>query len=459
MTAELQCCDEAIDVARAQASAVVVGLGKTGMSCVRFLADHGYHVKVVDSRTTPPMKTQFTALHPNVPLHIGFEPELMADADIVVVSPGISIHEPAIQQVRERGVEVAGDVELFARHVRAPIIAVTGSNGKSTVTALIGEMCRVAGLDAPLGGNIGVPVLDLLTSAERVPDWYVLELSSFQLETTSSLRPKAAAVLNVSPDHMDRYPDLNAYTKAKARIFHGAGVAVVNRDDPATLALVPPQRSTCTFGCSAPQRDDELGLIAHGGTWWLVRGAEKLMPREQVPLFGGHNLENVMAAMALASVAGVSSSAMVHAVRHFAGLRHRAEMVLAQDGIRWVNDSKATNVGATVAALKGCESPVILIAGGDGKAADFFPLRNVVAQHVRAAVLFGQDAANLEAVVDDVTHCHRVKTLRDAVQVAGKLARAGDVVMLSPACASFDMFENFEQRGDVFCSLVKELAA
>ncbi len=459
MTAALQRCDESIDVARARSSAVVVGLGKTGLSCVRFLVDHGYDVKVADSRATPPMKKQFKAQYPNVPLHLGFDLEYLTDVDIVVVSPGVSIHEPGIQQARQHGVELAGDVELFARHVQAPVIAVTGSNGKSTVTALVGEMCRMAGLDAPLGGNIGVPVLDLLAPATRVPDWYVLELSSFQLETTSSLRPKAAAVLNVSPDHMDRYPDVNAYAQAKARIFHGDGVAVVNRDDPATLELVPRARSTLTFGCSAPQRDDEFGLIAHGDTLWLARGGEKLMPRQQVPLFGSHNLANVLAAMALASVAGVSSTEMVNAARRFTGLPHRTELVLDHDGIRWVNDSKATNVGATVAALRGSESPVILIAGGDGKAADFSPLRKAVSQHVRAAVLFGQDAAAIAGVIHDVTPCYRVDTLREAIRTAGKLAHAGDVVMLSPACASFDMFENFEQRGDVFRALVKERVA
>ncbi len=213
MTAALQFCDEAIDVVRAQSSAVVVGLGTTGLSCVRFLVDHGYDVKVADSRATPPMKTQFMAQYPDVPFHLGIDPEYLTDVDIVVVSPGVSIHEPGIQQVRQHGVELAGDVELFARHVQTSVIAVTGSNGKSTVTALVGEMCSVAGLDAPLGGNIGVPVLDLLAPARRVPDWYVLELSSFQLETTSSLRPKAAAVLNVSPDHMDRYPDVGGESR------------------------------------------------------------------------------------------------------------------------------------------------------------------------------------------------------------------------------------------------------
>jgi UDP-N-acetylmuramoylalanine--D-glutamate ligase len=302
MIAALQSRAEAIDVGGARSSAVVVGLGKTGLSCVRFLVDHGYDVKVADSRATPPMKTQFMGQYPDVPLHIGFDLEYLVGTDIIVVSPGVSIHEPGIQQARQQGVELAGDVELFARHVQAPVIAVTGSNGKSTVTALVGEMCRMAGLDAPLAGNIGVPVLDLLAPGQQVPDWYVLELSSFQLETTSTLRPKAAAVLNVSPDHMDRYPDMNAYAQAKARIFHGDGVAVVNRDDPATMNLVPPARSTLTFGCSAPQRDDEFGLTVHDDTLWLARGEVKLMPREQVPLLGRHNLANVLAAMALASV-------------------------------------------------------------------------------------------------------------------------------------------------------------
>ncbi len=458
MTAALHFCDQAIDVARVQSS-VVVGLGKTGLSCVRFLVDHGYDVEVADSRATPPMKQQLMSQYPDVPLHLGLDPEYLTNVDLVVISPGVSIHEPGIQQARQHGVELAGDVELFARHAQAPVIAVTGSNGKSTVTALVGEMCHMAGLEAPLGGNIGVPALDLLAPAQRIPDWYVLELSSFQLETTSSLRAKAAAVLNVSPDHMDRYPDVNAYAQAKAQIFHGDGIAVVNRDDPATVELVPAARSILTFGYSAPQRDEEFGLVAHGDTLWLARGEEKLMPREQVPLYGSHNVTNVLAAMALASVAGVPSTAMVTATRRFVGLPHRTELVLDRDGIRWVNDSKATNVGATVAALHGSDSAVILIAGGDGKAADFSPLRKAVSQHVRAAVLLGRDAATIADVIDDVTPCHHVDTLREAVRTAGRLAQTGDVVMLSPACASFDMFENFEQRGDVFRALVQERTA
>ncbi len=459
MTAALQFCEEATDVARVRQSAVVVGLGKTGLSCVRFLTSHGYKVQVVDSRTEPPMKAQLMVQFPDVPVHVGLHSKYWADADLVLVSPGVSIAEPEIQQAHQSGAEIAGDVELFARYAQVPVIAVTGSNGKSTVTALVGAMCRTAGLDAPVGGNIGVPVLDLLAPTRPVPDWYVLELSSFQLETTSSLHPKAAAVLNVSPDHMDRYPDISAYAQAKARIFHGEGVAVVNRDDPATLELVPPSRSVVTFGFSNPQRDDEFGLITRGRSIWLAQGGHALMQREQVPLFGGHNLANVLAAMALASVAGVSSTDMVNAVRRFAGLPHRTELVLDHDGVRWVNDSKATNVGATVAALSGSDAPVILIAGGDGKAADFSPLAPAAAQHVRAAVLLGQDAAAIARVIEDVTPCHFVDSLCEAVQMAGRLARNGDVVMLSPACASFDMFDNFEHRGDVFRTLVKEQSA
>jgi len=347
-------------------------------------------------------------------------------------------------------------VELFTRYATSPVIAITGSNGKSTVTALVGAMCRMTSKHVAVGGNIGVPVLDLIDPMGQEPDWYVLELSSFQLETTFSLNPAAATILNVSPDHMDRYPDINAYVQAKARIFHGQGVAVVNRDDPINATYALSGRRLLSFGISEPQGDDEFGLIEHQGKVWLARGKHRIMLREQVPLFGSHNLINVLAAMALASVAGVTPQQMVTTVSRFKGLPHRTELVSDHRGIRWVNDSKATNVGATLAALNGTEASVIWIAGGDAKAADFSPIRNVVSQRVRAAVLFGKDADAIAEAIQGLTPCHRASTLREAVSTAARLAQVGDVVLFSPACASLDMFENFEQRGEVFRQLVKE---
>ncbi len=449
----------AVEMVRLQSSAVVVGLGNTGLSCVRFLLENGYAVSVVDSREVPPLRAVLEERHPGVPLYWGFDSKRLAGADLVVVSPGVSVKENAIQGAISQGVEVVGDVELFARHAAAPVIAITGSNGKSTVTALVGDMLRAAHVDVSVGGNIGVPVLDLLGPGVRVPELYVLELSSFQLETTFSLKPEAAAVLNVSPDHMDRYPDLEAYARAKGKIFTHAGVAIANRDDPATLDLVPGGTTLLTFGGSSPRDRNEFGLLERYGTLYLTWGDELLIARDQVPLIGHHNCMNVLAAMALASVGGVTKASMVAAVRRFKGLPHRSEILLHKDGIRWVNDSKATNVGATVAALNGLDSPVVLIAGGDGKRADFSELRSPIRRRARAVVLYGKDAEIIADAVRDTVPCRRVNTLREAVLAARALARAGDVVLLSPACASFDMFDNFEQRGNVFHQLLRELIA
>ncbi len=449
----------AVEMIQLQSSAVVVGLGSTGLSCVRFLVDNGYSVSVVDSRAQPPMRTMLEQRYPGVPLQCGIDSESLKRADLVVVSPGVSIRHAAIQSAMAEGTEVLGDVELFARQAAAPVIAITGSNGKSTVTALVGDICRAAHIDVSVGGNIGVPVLDLLAPGVRVPEIYVLELSSFQLETTFSLAPRAAAILNLSPDHMDRYPDMDAYARAKGRVFGKDGVAVVNRDDPATLGLVPANRRLLTFGSSCPRDTNEFGLIKREGSEWLSRGEDALMPCEQIPLIGHHNRLNVLAAMALASVVDVPESAMVAAVRRFKGLPHRSEILLRKDGVSWINDSKATNVGATAAALNGSDSPVVLIAGGEGKHADFSNLVDPVSRRARAVVLFGKDADLIADAIRDAVPCRKVDTLREAVLAAREFAQAGDAVMLSPACASFDMFENFEQRGDVFRRLVRELVA
>jgi UDP-N-acetylmuramoylalanine--D-glutamate ligase len=436
--------------------ALVVGLGLSGLSSARYLARHGYVVTVVDSRAQPPALGALHAELPAVHVHTGsFEEKLFRDPGLLVVSPGISLKEPVIAAACARGIEALGDVELFARAARAPVLAITGANGKSTVTSLVGEMCREAGFDTAVGGNIGVPVLDLLRTPEA--EVYVLELSSFQLETASSLNARAAAVLNITPDHMDRYTALADYAAAKARIYHGDGSMILNADDPVVMAMGLPDRSTVRFGANPPASEIDYGLVTHGGEIWLARGARQLLPASAVPLPGRHNLLNVLAAMALAETVHVPLDAMKRAVARFHGLHHRTELVLERDGVRWIDDSKGTNVGATVAALNGMGAPVILIAGGDGKGADFSELRAPVASCARAVVLIGRDAPQIEKALAGAVPVVNAEDMHAAVRAAARLAQSGDVVLLSPACASFDMFRNYEHRGQVFAQAVEEI--
>jgi UDP-N-acetylmuramoylalanine--D-glutamate ligase len=438
--------------------ALVVGLGLSGLSSARYLARHGYVVTIVDSREQPPGLGALHAELPGVHVHTGsFEAALFNEPGLLVVSPGISLKEPLIAAARARGIEVVGDVELFARAARSPIVAITGANGKSTVTSLVGEMCREAGLDTVVGGNIGVPVLDLLRSPE--PEVYVLELSSFQLETTERLNARVATVLNISPDHMDRYASLADYAAAKARVYRGDGIMILNADDPNVMAMSLPGRSTVRFGAQPPTSDIDYGLVVHGGETWLARGARQLMPASGVPLPGRHNLLNVLAAMALAEAVHVPLDAMKRAVGRFHGLHHRTELVAERDGVRWIDDSKGTNVGATVAALNGMDAPVILIAGGDGKGADFSELRDPVKKCARAVVLIGRDAPLIEKALAGAVPVESAKDMPAAVRAAARLAQPGDVVLLSPACASFDMFRNYEHRGQVFAQAVREVVA
>ncbi len=438
--------------------ALVVGLGATGLSCVRYLLTQGYVVEVVDSRPAPPQLAALRQEFPGIACHTGgFDARLFEAAELLVVSPGVALDEPVIVEAVARGAETVGDVELFARVARAPVLAITGANGKSTVTSLTGAMCREAGLNTAVGGNIGVPVLDLLRTAP--PEVYVLELSSFQLETTTSLKPLAATVLNITPDHMDRYRDLDAYARAKGRVFAGQGLMVLNSDDPWVMRMAQPDRTTVRFGLGAPLSENDYGLIDQGGEPWLAKGARRLLPAVEVPLTGRHNLANVLAAMALAEAAQVPFDAMKRAVVQFKGLAHRAELVAERDGVRWINDSKGTNVGATLAALNGMTGPVVLIAGGDGKGADFSALKAACAAHARAVVLIGRDAPLIEAALANAVPVAHAADMRAAVQRAHELAQSGDVVLLSPACASFDMFRNFEQRGDVFRTAVREQLA
>lgn len=438
---------------------LVVGLGKTGLSCARYLRARGVALAVTDSRAQPPGLDAIRREMPEVAVFAGgFEPEAFETAAQLVVSPGVPVAEPLIQRAAARGTPVIGDVELFARAVGAPLCAITGSNGKSTVTTLVGLMARLAGRMTAVGGNLGEPVLDLLDEAVEL---YVVELSSFQLETTLGLRADVAAVLNISADHLDRYPNLSVYAQTKARIYGGARVAVVNRDDPLVSAMPRADAQEVGFTLGEPAEGD-FGLRSMQGADWICRGSDPLLPVSEVAITGRHNQANALAALALGTACGIPLAPACEALRTFPGLPHRSELVAESNGVRWYDDSKGTNPGATVAALaglvpEGLPGRAVLIAGGDGKGADFTPLVSAVARAARAAVLIGRDAPRIEALLAGVVPLVRASDMVDAVQKAAGLAQPGDCVLLSPACASFDMFENYEHRGRAFAQAVRRL--
>lgn len=437
---------------------LVVGLGATGLSVVRFLVARDEALAVTDSRDIPPGLDLLKNDYPDVARFTGkFDERAFSSADRLIVSPGVSLKEPLIKQAQERGIPVIGDVELFAQYVDAPVIAITGSNGKTTVTTLLGEMAREAGRDVGVGGNIGTPALDLLDGEH---DLYVLELSSFQLESLASLKPVAATVLNISEDHMDRYSGLDDYAQAKARIFKGAEVAVMNRDDMQVMAMNAGTRNIF-FTLSVPQSQDDFGIDEYEGKQWLCRGNEKLCTTDSLLIAGKHNVANALAALALGAVAGLSMDAMLAALKRFTGLPHRTQYVAEIQAVTYYNDSKATNTGACIAALTGLDkadqSRSIVILGGDCKDADFSGLTAVIQDTCRAVVLIGRDAdqvkQHLPADIEFVT----ANSMSDAVSLAQRLATKGDRVVLSPACASFDMFRNFEDRGEQFIAAVNGL--
>jgi UDP-N-acetylmuramoylalanine--D-glutamate ligase len=441
---------------QADRKALVVGLGLTGQSCIRHLVAGGYAVTAVDTRDRPPRLDDIRREYPHVELRVGgLDARLFEDPGLLVVSPGLSLREGPVADAIGRGIQPIGDIELFARAAKAPVLAITGANGKSTVTALTGEMCKAGSLKTEVGGNIGVPALELLV--RPAPDVYVLELSSFQLETTWSLNARAATVLNLTPDHMDRYANMREYAQAKARVFRGDGVMVLNADDAQVMHLSQPGRQHVCFSLGAPRHPGDYGLIERGAETWLARGEELLMSAAEVKLPGRHNLANVLAATALAQSLSVPLDACRSAVRAFRGLPHRTEIVAERDGIQWINDSKGTNVGATVAALNGMARPVVLIAGGDGKGQDFHELKDACRAHARAVVLIGRDAPLIEQALSGVVPIQHAVDMRAAVERARAFAHAGDAVLLSPACASFDMFRNYEHRGEVFRTTVEEV--
>jgi UDP-N-acetylmuramoylalanine--D-glutamate ligase len=438
---------------------IVVGLGKSGMSLVRFLANRGVSFAVADTRENPPELATLRRDYPQVEVRCGeLDVEFLCRADELYVSPGLALATPALQQAHARGVRMSGDVDLFARYAKAPIVAITGSNAKSTVTTLVGEMAAAAGKRVAVGGNLGKPALELLDDDVEL---YVLELSSFQLETIDQLNAEVATVLNVSEDHMDRYSGLPAYHLAKHRIFRGARQVVVNRQDALSRPLLGEGMPCWTFGLNTPDFHG-FGLREENGEKYLAFQFETLMPVRELKVRGAHNQANALAALALGHAVGLPFDAMLASLREFTGLEHRCQWLRERAGVHYYNDSKATNVGAALAAIEGLGADItgklVLIAGGDGKGADFSGLRAAVAQQCRAVVLLGRDAQAIANVLQDTVPLLHVATLEEAVQRSAELAESGDAVLLSPACASLDMFKNYEERGHLFAQAVERLS-
>ena len=433
---------------------IVVGLGATGLSAARFLAGHGIQLAVADTREKPPGLSEIRELLPDVAIFLGgFDTMAFDRATHLVVSPGVALETPTIQQAIRSGTPVFGDLDLFACVAAAPIIGITGSNGKSTVTTLLGLMAQADSRNVKVGGNLGTPMLDLL---DPNADLYVLELSSFQLERSALLEATAATVLNISPDHMDRYPSLQAYADAKSRIFKGDGLMVLNADDPMVESMALKGRRQVRFSVKEGTQA-EYRIADIEGTACLVRKGKSILPASELRIKGRHNVANALAATALGDAVGLSDAAMAKAMREFSGLDHRMQWVADIGGVSYINDSKATNVGACVAALDGLSNPTVLIAGGDGKGADFSQLAEVVAGKVRAVVLMGRDAPQLEQVLTPVVSTVRVGNMAQAVAEAHKLAQPGDVVLLAPACASLDQYKDYQERGRIFAETVRSL--
>jgi len=436
---------------------VVVGLGATGLSCARYFYQRGLSFTVVDTRAQPPGLSALQCEMPRVTVYTGDYPdELIATARELVVSPGIAMDSPIVNRARSAGVAVIGDIDLFMREAIAPVVGITGSNAKSTVTELVGQMARDAQLNVGVGGNLGTPALELLASEREL---YVLELSSFQLERAHRLGLAVASVLNISADHLDRHGSVAGYQLAKHRIFQGCKKVVVNSDDPMTIPLLGPAVEVVSWRMAEPEPGG-FGLRQKGGIEYLSHGTEDLLPVGEMALVGRHNVANALAALALGYCVGLPMDSMSRTLRDFKGLPHRCALVAEINGVRFVNDSKGTNVGATEAALRGLggERNVLLIAGGQGKGADFSQLQQAVARHCKLLLLMGEDASLLQQALASSAPVTRVASLDEAVAVAATQAQPGDVVLLSPACASFDMFSGYGQRGETFAALVTRLS-
>ena len=438
---------------------LVVGLGQTGLSVVHYLAKRGIAFAVVDSRQNPPGKDELLQQFPDVKHVFGAFTNAAAffqQAQTLIVSPGIAIATPEIQVAQQRGAEIIGDIELFVREAKAPVIAITGSNGKSTVTTLVDLMAKTAGMQSYAGGNLGYSALDLLE--QPVPEVYVMELSSFQLETTHSLQAISAVVLNVSEDHLDRYASYADYAAAKQVVYQHCQCAVVNRDDPLVMQMLEGSNyaTSVSFGLDQPEAG-QYGVREIQGQRWLAKGEELLLATREMKLPGEHNIANALASLALGEAAGIPLQGMLQALREFTGLKHRTQWVRERKGVNWYNDSKGTNEGATLAALAGLPGKTVLIAGGQGKGADFSPLRSVSAEKARALVLMGEDRQLIAEAVQGYAPYVFAQDMAEAVKLAADLAQPGDNVLLSPACASFDMFKGYAHRGDVFTQLVQAL--
>ena len=436
--------------------AVIAGLGTTGLSCARYLHARGWRLAVTDTRATPPKLAELTALDACIPVRLGaLDPSLLQDALCVVASPGLSLADGFFVQARRLGLEIVGDVELFARAVAAPVVGITGTNGKSTVTTLLARMAERANLRVRVGGNLGEPALDLLHAGTQL---YVLELSSYQLETTSTLHCKAATVLNVTPDHLDRYATLASYAAAKARIFARCDTAVINLDDPLIVAMPSSAQRTLSFSLRASIGAD-YAVATHNGQWWLTRAYAPLLPLASLKIKGLHNAANALAALALGEALELPLPGMLEELKTFPGLAHRSQWVAEVGAVTYIDDSKGTNVGATLAAVAGLPGPLVMILGGEGKNQDFSPLAAAFRGKVRHTVLIGRDAPLIERALAGVGTLETCATLPAAVQAAARAAQPGDTVLLSPACASLDMFKDYAHRGAVFAQAVRELAA
>lgn len=449
-------------------SVLVLGLGETGLSMVRYLKGQGARVSVADSRNNPPGLEEARKYVVEPLIYCGaFDDELLLGIDLIAISPGVPLRDPVVARAVACGIPVVGDIELFAQHLTTDnmrlstkVLAITGSNGKTTVTSMVEHMCKAAGKVTVAAGNISPAVLDVLAHRKnKQPDVWVLELSSFQLETTSTLNADAATVLNISEDHLDRYAGMDEYAAAKERIFDGAKVQVLNRDDARSMAMARNGCLQITFGLTAPVHASDFGILQREGEVWLVRGAQPLLRIGELQVAGLHNVANALAALALCSAIDLPMDSLLAALHSFEGLPHRVERITEINEVIYYDDSKGTNVGATVAALEGLGRKAVLIAGGEGKGQDFSPLKSAVTQHARGVVLIGRDAGLIEAALRGcgVTLVH-AKNMQDAVGQAAKLAQPGDAVLLSPACASFDMFRDYKHRAEVYIESVQGLS-
>lgn len=436
------------------AKVLVVGVGVTGLSVAYYLQTLGFNFAVIDSRSKPPLIDEFFHKMPDTPVFLGgFDESAFKVATHIIVSPGVSLNEATIVRAIAGGATILSDIDLFCCSTEAPIIAITGSNGKSTVTTMVGEMAKAAGKKAGVGGNLGTPALDLLGLDAEI---YILELSSFQLERTSVLNAAAATVLNVSADHMDRHADVAEYAHEKERVFNGDGVMVVNVDDPLVDAMRKQDRKTLTFSIKTVA---DFNLHIKDGIEYLSHKGTRLMPVSSVPLEGRHNAANALAALALGAAVGLDMQTMCDVLAKFRGLAHRMQRVAEIDGITWVNDSKATNIGACVAALQGYDRKVVLIAGGDAKGADMNELEPAIKEKAKSVVLMGKDAEKINQALKGCVPVYFAANMAEAVKIAAGLAEKGESVLLSPACASLDQYKNYQERGDKFTKAVLGLVA